>query len=116
MQSSLHTSNRNEQVDDENLNIITRPRPPRRNQSGLSVIPFRPYVKCLTSTRQPFSYTNGYEKWMVIGRDEIFFTQPNARCIGSLIEDCGISDIIRWDIQPESTRLPMMCKLWMIGI
>ncbi|CAF0987094.1 unnamed protein product [Adineta ricciae] len=103
-----------ETLDYDNLNIITHPPPPRRRQSGVSLIPFRPYVKCLTSIRQPFSYANGTDKWAVMGRDEVFFTQPNARCIGSLLGDCHISDIIRWDIEGESTRLPMMCKLWMI--
>ncbi|CAF4949494.1 unnamed protein product [Rotaria sp. Silwood1] len=114
MQTPLNTLDTKEPLDYDNLNIITRPRPPRRRQTGVSLIPFRPYVKCLTSVRQPFSFANGYDRWMVIGRDEIFFTQPNARCIGSLIEDCDISDVIRWDIEGESTRLPMMCKLWMI--
>lgn len=115
MQTLLNTADTKEPVDYDNLNIITQPRPPRRRQSGVSLIPFRPYVKCLTSVRQPFSFANGYDRWMVMGRDEIFFKQPNARCIGTLIEDCDISDVIRWDIEPESTRLPMMCKLWMIG-
>ncbi|CAF2831836.1 unnamed protein product [Rotaria sp. Silwood2] len=114
MQTPLNTLDTKEPLDYDNLNIITRPRPPRRRQSGVSLVPFRPYVKCLTSVRQPFSFANGYDKWMVMGRDEIFFTQPDARCIGSLIEDCDISDVIRWDIEAESTRLPMMCKLWMI--
>jgi hypothetical protein len=50
-----------------------------------------------------------------MGRREPFFKQDNARCIGSLMDDCDISDFIRWDIQGESTRLPMVCKLWMIG-
>ena len=112
---SLSTFNTKGSVDYDNLNIITLPRPPRRRQSGTSLVPFRPYVKSLTSVRQPFSFANGYDKWMVMGRDEIFFTQQNARCIGSLLDDCDISDVIRWDIQGESTRLPMMCKLWMIG-
>jgi hypothetical protein len=115
MQSTLNTLDTKELIDYDNLNIVTRPRPPRRRQSGASLVPFRPYVKCLTSIRQPFSFANGYDKWMVQGRDEVFFTQPNARCIGSLIDDCDISDVIRWDIEGESTRLPMMCKLWMIG-
>ena len=106
--------NRKEAIDHENLSIVTRPRPPRRRQSGVSLVPFRPYVKKLTSVRQAFSYANGHDKWMTMGRDEIFFTQPNARCIGSLLEDCDTSDVIRWDIEGESTRLPMMCKLWMI--
>jgi hypothetical protein len=114
MQSTLNTLDTKELVDYDNLNIVTRPRPPRRRQSGISLVPFRPYVKCLSSVRQPFSFANGYDKWMVTGSDEVFFTQPNARCIGSLIDDCDISDVIRWDIEGESTRLPMMCKLWMI--
>lgn len=115
MQSTLNRiSNKNESIDHENLNIVIRPRPPRRRQSGASLVPFRPYVKQLTSVRQAFSYANGHDKWMTMGRDEIFFTQPNARCIGSLLEDCDVSDVIRWDIEGESTRLPMMCKLWMI--
>jgi hypothetical protein len=115
MQSSLNTFDTNGLIDYENLSIITRPRPPRRRQTGTSLIPFRPYVKSLTSVRQPFSFANGYDKWATMGTDEIFFTQSNARCIGSLLDDCDISDVIRWDIEGESTRLPMMCKLWMIG-
>ncbi|CAF1166687.1 unnamed protein product [Rotaria sordida] len=114
MQTPLNTLDTQEPLDYDNLNIITRPRPPRRRQSGVSLVPFRPYVKCLQSVRQPYSFANGYDRWMVMGRNEIFFTQPNARCIGSLIEDCDVSDVIRWDIEGESTRLPMMCKLWMI--
>ncbi|CAF3459028.1 unnamed protein product [Rotaria socialis] len=114
MQTQLNTLDTTEPIDYDNLKIITKPRPPRRRQSGASLVPFRPYVKRLTSVRQPFSFTNGYDRWMLMGRDEIFFTQSNARCIGSLIEDCDVSDVIRWDIEAESTRLPMMCKLWMI--
>jgi hypothetical protein len=52
---------------------------------------------------------------MTTGKKEIFFKQENARCIGTLIDDCDTSDVIGWDIQGESTRLPMVCKLWMIG-
>jgi hypothetical protein len=115
MQSILNTLDTKGPLDYDNLNIVTHPPPPRRRKSGASLIPFRPYVKCLTSVRQPFSFANGFDKWTVMGRDETFFTQPNARCIGSLINDCDISDVIRWDIEAESTRLPMMCKLWMIG-
>jgi hypothetical protein len=115
MQSILNTLDTKGPLDYDNLNIVTHPPPPRRRKSGASLIPFRPYVKCLTSVRQPFSFANGFDKWMVMGKDETFFTQPNARCIGSLINDCDISDVIRWDIEAESTRLPMMCKLWMIG-
>jgi hypothetical protein len=100
---------------DDNLNIVTRSRPPRRRQSGISLIPFRPYVKYLTSVRQPFSYANGRDRWQVTGEDKIFFVQPNARCIGSLLDDCDVSDVIRWDIEAESTHLPMMCKLWIIS-
>jgi len=102
-------------IDYDNLNIIICPRPPRRRQSGISFVPFRPYVKCLTSIREPCSFTDGKDKWKVMGKREIFFQQQNARCIGSLIDDCDISDVIRWDIEGESTRLPMMCKIWMIG-
>ena len=103
-------------VDPNDLNlIITHPRPPRRRQSGISLVPFRPYVKSLTSVRQPFSYVNGYDAWKVTGKEEIFFRQPNARCIGTLLDDCQISDIIRWDIQGESTLVPMMCKYWIIS-
>ncbi|CAF0776245.1 unnamed protein product [Adineta steineri] len=108
MQTSINT------VDYDNLNIITHPPPPRRRQSGISLIPYRPYVKSLSSVRQPFSHTNGIGEWEVMGKDEIYFTQSNARCIGSLLSDCHISDTIRWDIEGESTRLPLMCKLWMI--
>lgn len=115
MQTPLNTLDTKKTIDYDNLNIVTRPRPPRRRQSGISLVPFRPYVKRLTSVRQPFSWTNGFDKWMVMGKNEIFFTQPNARCIGSLMEDCQTSDVIRWDIEGASTRLPMMCKLWMIG-
>ena len=103
-------------VDPNDLNlIITHPRPPRRRQSGISLVPFRPYVKSLTSVRQPFSYVNGYDSWKVTGKEEIFFRQPNARCIGTLLDDCQISDTIRWDIQGESTLVPMMCKYWIIS-
>ena len=115
MQTLLNTFDTQEPLDYDNLNIITYPRPPRRRPSGASLIPFRPYVKCLTGVRQPFSSTDGYNKWMIIGKDKILFQQPSARCIGTLIDDCDISDVIRWDIEGESTRLPMMCKLWMIG-
>jgi hypothetical protein len=115
MELSLNTLDTKGFIDYDNLSIITRPRPPRRRQTGVSLIPFRPYVKCLTSVRQPFAYTNGYDKWVTMGQEEAFFKQSNARCIGSLLDDCDISDVIRWDIEGESTRLPMMCKLWMIG-
>jgi hypothetical protein len=110
--SSLNTTG---SIDYDNLNIVIRPRPPRRRQSGISLVPFRPYVKCLTSERQPFSFANGKDAWIKTGQKETFFTQENARCIGSLIDDCDISEVIRWDIEGESTRLPMMCKLWIIG-
>ena len=115
MQPPLSTLDTKGPIDYDNLNIVTRPRPPRRRQSVVSLVPFRPYVKCLNSIRQPFSFTNGYDDLIAIGRDEIFFTQPNARCIGTLIDDCDISDVIRWDIEGESTHLPMMCKLWIIS-
>ena len=112
---SFSSHDADEPLDYDNLSIITRPRPPRRRQSGVSLIPFRPYVRSLSSVRQPFSFTDGSHPWQVTGRNEIFFRQPNARCIGSLIADCEESDVIRWDIEGESTRLPMMCKFWMIG-
>lgn len=102
-------------IDHENLSIIIHPKPPRRRQSGTSLVPFRPYVKSLTSVREPFSYANGQDPWAIVGQPETFFKQENARCIGSLIDDCDVSDVIRWDIEAESTRLPMMCKLWIIG-
>lgn len=108
-------TNTKEPIDFDNLNIIIHPRPPQRRQSGTSLVPFRPYVKCLTSERKPFSFANGKDPWVTIGKTEQLFKQENARCIGSLIEDCDISDVIRWDIEGESTRLPMMCKLWIIG-
>jgi hypothetical protein len=111
----LSTLNTSEQIDYDNLNIITHPRPPRRRQSGISLIPFRPYVKCLTSVREPFAYADGTDQWVTTGKNEIFFKQENARCIGTLIDDCHVSDVIRWDIEGESTHLPMVCKLWMIG-
>ena len=104
-----------DQNDVENLKIITHPKPPRRRQSGISIIPFRPYVKFLTGVRQTFSFTDGNNSWKISGNEEIFLRQPNARCIGTLIDDCQISDVIRWDIQAESTYLPMMCKLWIIS-
>ena len=112
---SLNTLDTTEPLDYDNLNIVTHPRPPRRRQSGISLLPFRPYVKSLCSVRQPFSYTNGFDPWKTTGQEEIFFVQPNARCIGSLIDDCDTSDVIRWDIQGESTQLPMMCKYWIIS-
>jgi hypothetical protein len=111
----LSTLNTSGPIDYDNLSIVIRPRPPRRRQSGISLVPFRPYVKCLTTVREPFSFADGKEKWMIMGNKQTFFKQQNARCIGSLIDDCDISDVIRWDIEGESTRLPMMCKLWMIG-
>jgi hypothetical protein len=111
----LSTLNTTEPIDYDNLKIITRPRPPRRRQSEISLIPFRPYVKCLTSVRELFSFTDGENEWKTTGTRETFFEQPNARCIGSLMDDCDISDTIRWDIEEESTRLPMVCKLWIIG-
>ncbi|CAF4697537.1 unnamed protein product [Rotaria sp. Silwood1] len=109
--SSLDTT---EPIDYDNLNIVIHPRPRRRRPSGTSLVPFRPYVKCLTSIRGPFSYANGRDPWMIVGRKQELFKQENARCIGSLIDDCDISDVIRWDIAGDSTRLPMMCKLWII--
>ena len=115
MEQQLSSLNTAEPIDFDNLNIITHPRPPRRRQSGISLVPFRPYVKRLTSTREPFSFANGEDAWSTSGQRETFFKQDNARCIGSLLDDCDISDVIRWDIQADSTRLPMMCKLWMIG-
>lgn len=111
----LSSLNTNEPIDYDNLNIVIHPRPPRRRQSGASLVPFRPYVKCLTSIREPFSYVNGQDRWVTSGQKETFFKQDNARCIGSLLDDCDVSDVIRWDIEGESTRLPMMCKLWIIG-
>jgi hypothetical protein len=93
-------------IDYDNLSIVIRPRPRRRRQSGVSLVPFRPYVKCLTGVREPFSFANGRDEWKTMGRREPFFKQENAS---------DISDVIRWDIQGESTRLPMVCKLWMIG-
>ena len=111
----LSTLNTTGPIDYDNLSIVIHPRPRRRRQSGASLVPFRPYVKCLTSVRQPSSLANGKDQWMVSGKREEFFKQENARCIGSLLDDCDISDVIRWDIPGESTRLPMMCKLWMIG-
>jgi len=110
----LSSLNTNEPIDYDNLNIVIHPRPPRRRQSGASLVPFRPYVKCLTSIREPFSYVNGQDRWVTSGQKETFFKQDNARCIGSLLDDCDVSDVIRWDIEGESTRLPMMCKLWII--
>jgi hypothetical protein len=110
--SSLNTS---EPIDFDNLNIVIHPRPPRRRQSGASLVPFRPYVKCLTSERKPFAFANGKDSWVTMGKTEQLFNLDNARCIGSLMDDCDISDVIRWDIEGESTRLPMMCKLWIIG-
>jgi hypothetical protein len=104
-----------EHGDDDNLKIVTHPRPLRRRQSGPSLVPFRPYVKCLTSVRQPFSFVDGDGPWTEIGARQILSRQTDARCIGSLLTDCDISDVIRWDIEGESTRLPMMCKLWIIG-
>lgn len=115
MEQQLSSLNTAGPIDFDNLNIVTHPRPPRRRQSGISLVPFRPYVKCLTSTREPFSFANGEDPWSTSGQKETFFKQANARCIGSLLDDCDVSDVIRWDIQPDSTRLPMMCKLWMIG-
>ncbi len=112
----LSTLNTSGPIDYDNLNIIIHPRPPRRRQSGISLVPFRPYVKCLTSVREPFAYADGNAQWKTMGKKETFFKQENARCIGSLLDDCDVSDVIRWDIAGESTRLPMMCKLWMIGI
>ncbi|CAF1152410.1 unnamed protein product [Rotaria sordida] len=111
----MSTLNTTEPIDYDNLNIVIRPLPPRRRQSGISLVPFRPYVKCLTSVRKSFSFANGKDPWMTIGETDAFFKQENARCIGSLIDDCDTSDVIRWDIPGESTRLPMMCKLWIIA-
>ena len=115
MEQQLSTLNTTEPLDYDNLNIVIHPRPPRRRQSGASLVPFRPYVKSLTGVREPFGYADGFNPWKTTGQREIFFKQDNARCIGTLIDDCDISDVIRWDIQGESTRLPMMCKLWIIG-
>ncbi|CAF0755551.1 unnamed protein product [Didymodactylos carnosus] len=110
----LSTLDTKDPIDFNNLTIITHPKPPRRRQSGATYIPFRPYVKCLNSIRQQHSFTDGKASWLTQGKDEIFFTQQNARCIGTLLDDCGISDSIRLDIEAESTKLPMMCKLWII--
>ncbi|CAF0758952.1 unnamed protein product [Adineta steineri] len=110
----LSTLDTTRPLDFDNLNLIIRPRAPRRRQSGASIIPFRPYVKRLTSVRLPHSYANGRDNWVESGRRESYFEQKNARCIGSLFDDCGTSEVIRWDIEGESTRLPMMCKFWMI--
>ena len=111
----LSSLNTNEPIDYDNLKIVIHPRPPRRRQSGTSLVPFRPYVKSLSSVREPFHFANGEDPWATSGRKETFFRQENARCIGSLLDDCDLSDVIRWDIEGASTRLPMMCKLWIIG-
>ncbi|UJR29993.1 hypothetical protein I4U23_017540 [Adineta vaga] len=110
----LSTLDTTKPINFDDLNIIIRSLPPRRRQSGTSIIPFRPYVKRLTSVRQPFSFANGRDGWVTTGEREAFFKQENARCIGSLFSDCETSEVIRWDIEGESTRLPMMCKLWII--
>ncbi|CAF1129915.1 unnamed protein product [Adineta ricciae] len=110
----LSTLDTTKPINFDDLNIIIRSLPPRRRQSGTSIIPFRPYVKRLTSVRQPFSFANGRDGWVTTGEKVAFFKQENARCIGSLFSDCEASEVIRWDIEGESTRLPMMCKLWII--
>lgn len=111
----LNILNTAESIDYDNLNIITHPPPLQRRRSEVSFVPFRPYVKSLTSVRHPSSFADGKYEWITTGRKETYFKQENARCIGSLIDDCQESDVIRWDIEGESTRLPMMCKLWIIG-
>ncbi|CAF1644229.1 unnamed protein product, partial [Didymodactylos carnosus] len=108
----LDTLNTKTSTDYDNLTIVINPKPPKR--SDAAVIPFRRYVKCLNSVRQPQFFTNGLNAWLEQGKQEIYFTQQNARCIGSMIDDCSISDAIRLDIEAESTKLPMMCKLWII--
>jgi hypothetical protein len=67
----LSTLNTIEPIDYENLNII-RSQPPGRCQSGISLVPFLPYVKCLTSIREPISFADDHDQRMTMGKNSTF--------------------------------------------
>lgn len=48
-----------------------------------------------------------------LGTKQHLFRQK-IKSIGTSLKNCDISDVISIDIDPESTRLPMMCKLMII--
>lgn len=89
------------------------------------VIPYINATKNLTFSVNDAVFTNGNESDLkndeesnfehithLIKRRDLY--KKLSRQIGTCLENCSISDSISIDIEPESTKLPMMCKLMII--
>ncbi len=94
----------------------------RMRKLSQSSIPFTNVQKELTFTMNPVYFTNGKaspsdvavcEVQEVIGERRDLHTKK-IKSIGTSLKNCVQSDMISIDIDPESTRLPLMCKLMII--
>jgi hypothetical protein len=94
----------------------------RLRKLSQSSIPFTNVQKELTFTLNPVYFTNGKaspsqldvcEVQEIIGARRDLHSNK-IKSIGTSLKNCVQSDMISIDIDPESTRLPLMCKLMII--
>lgn len=94
----------------------------RMRKVSQSSIPFTNVQKDLTVTMNEIYYTNGKpaaddkaacEVQQVIGERRDLY-KKKVKSIGTSLKNCVQSDVISIDIDPDSTRLPLMCKLMII--
>jgi hypothetical protein len=87
-----------------------------------SSVHYEPQPKTLTSVVNETYFTNGKpsaqneyisEIQEIIGQKRDLYSKT-IRSIGTSLKNCDQSDMISIDIDPESTRLPLMCKLMII--
>ena len=88
-----------------------------------SPIPYRDIQKSLTFTLNEIYFTDGSAATTneidsengisVVGTKKDLYTKL-TKSIGTSLKNCETSDMISIDIDPESTRLPLMCKLMII--
>jgi hypothetical protein len=85
-------------------------------------IPYKDTQKELTFTLNEIYFTNGKpmennenisEVQEIIGSKKNLFNKK-INSIGTSLKNCDLSDMISIDIDAESTRLPLMCKLMII--
>ncbi len=117
--SSLLT---NDYVEDEDalyksMCSLINPKGKQKSKLVISPAQYKEGDKELTFTLNEVYSTDGKSAILdscgkLASKQHLF--RKKIKSIGTTLRNCDISDVISIDIDPESTRLPMMCKLMII--
>ena len=119
--STISNNNNNNDDDDDalynSLCSLTNSKNKQKSKLVISPIQYKEGDKQLAFILNEVNSTDGKSEITIpngkLGsKREIF--KKKIKSIGTTLKNCDQSDVISIDIDPESTRLPMMCKLMII--